>query len=240
MHRQIEVTWFFWCIVGYLVGSIPTGFLILKYSKGVDVRNFGSHSTGATNVLRTGGKKQALATLLIDAIKGIVFTLLATTYSNEPWIFVAIFCCIVGHVYPIWLKFNGGKGVATTAGVFLVLSPWFAVVSIVIWAIVAKLTSVSSLASMALGFSFLVMVLGSYIAEKISLEICLFSIMVLLFLFLTHIENVKRLLHHKEAGVTEKMKESKQLKDEKVIKKQRHFQRLLRPWIARVFRTRSC
>ena len=103
------------CVIGYLIGSIPTGFLILKRMRGIDIRSVGSHSTGATNVLRTCDKKYAFATLMIDALKGAAFAILATNITDSDLMLFPMFICIAGHVYPVWLKFHGGKGVSTAA-----------------------------------------------------------------------------------------------------------------------------
>ncbi|MDR0942364.1 MAG: glycerol-3-phosphate 1-O-acyltransferase PlsY [Holosporales bacterium] len=189
------------CVIGYIVGSIPTGFLLAKFGSGIDLRNFGSHSVGATNVLRTGNKKQAALTLLIDATKGILFSLFVKLFVCNPYALVAVFFCIIGHVYPIWLSFKGGKGVATSAGIFLTLSPGFALVSIIIWALTAKITRVSSLASILLSVSFTVLTLYGYIVGDAKLDVLLFAIGTLFFLLYTHLDNIKRLINKEEEAV---------------------------------------
>ncbi|MDR3224332.1 MAG: glycerol-3-phosphate 1-O-acyltransferase PlsY [Holosporales bacterium] len=190
-------------IIGYLVGTIPTGFVLTKFMSGIDLRACGSHSTGATNVLRTCGKKQALFTLAIDASKGVIFSLLIKLLCDNQYGLVAVFACIVGHAFPIWLKFKGGKGVATSAGIFLTLSPLFACVSIFIWAFIAKVFKVSSVASMALGISFAVLTIYGYFVNSTStkLGVMLFAISALIFLTITHIENIKRLVSGREEHV---------------------------------------
>ena len=186
------------CVAGYLVGSIPSGFLLAKYILGIDLRNFGSNSTGATNVLRAGNKKLAFLTLLFDALKGIIFTLTVQHFFSSQYSLLTVFCCILGHTYPVWLKFKGGKGVATSAGIFLVLSPLYAVISISIWAIVAKVMKISSLASLILSFSFAAMCSYGVLFGETKLEVFVFSILCFLFLLFTHAKNIKRLINHEE------------------------------------------
>ncbi len=189
------------CVIGYFVGSIPTGFLLTKVYGNVDIRNVGSHSTGATNVLRSGHKILALLTLLGDAMKGIIFTLLARIASDDSYFLIAAFCCLLGHVYPIWLRFKGGKGVATSAGIFAVLSPLFALISITIWAILAKFVKISSIASIAMAISFTTMCTYGFVINSIEFSIFLFSIAVLIFLLFTHKENIARIVHKNETTV---------------------------------------
>ncbi|MDR1391007.1 MAG: glycerol-3-phosphate 1-O-acyltransferase PlsY [Holosporales bacterium] len=187
------------CLIGYLVGSIPTGFLLTKLFSGIDLRNFGSNSTGATNVLRTGDKKLALLTMLMDVLKGAILTLSFKLFSHDPYYLFSSFFCIIGHAYSIWLLFKGGKGVATSAGIFLVISPAFAIISITIWAILAKFVKVSSIASISLSFSFVIMCsYGFMFHQNTSFDIFLFSIVCLGFLLLTHSKNIKRIIRGSE------------------------------------------
>jgi glycerol-3-phosphate acyltransferase PlsY len=114
--------------LGYLLGSIPFGFLLVRLRGGGDVRRTGSGGTGATNVTRRAGKWAGLLTLLLDALKGAAAVLLARLLVSgeagaEWWAAVAAVAAVVGHVFPVWLGFKGGKGVATGLGVFLVLAP---------------------------------------------------------------------------------------------------------------------
>ncbi|MDR2598596.1 MAG: glycerol-3-phosphate 1-O-acyltransferase PlsY, partial [Holosporales bacterium] len=134
-------------LIGYIVGSFPTGFILTKLCNGIDIRTCGSGSTGATNVLRSGGKKVALLTLLLDACKGIVVAGGMRIFCDPFDTFASSFFCILGHIFPIWLKFKGGKGVSTSAGVFLVFSPLITLLSLFFWAITARFTKISSIAS---------------------------------------------------------------------------------------------
>ncbi len=190
------------CLIGYLIGSIPTGFLLIKHFNGIDLRDFGSNSTGATNVLRAGDKKLAFFTLFFDALKGIIFTIFIKYFFPDSINLIAVFCCILGHTYPIWLKFKGGKGVATSAGIFLVLSPLYGFISIVVWALVAKLLKISSIASLILSASFVTLCSYGILFSNTKLDVFIFSICCFLFLIFTHLNNIKRLLNKDESQTT--------------------------------------
>jgi glycerol-3-phosphate acyltransferase PlsY len=116
-------------IIAYFLGSIPFGYLIVRASEGADIRQTGSGGTGATNVSRRAGKLAGIGTLLLDAAKGaaailVAICLLGTTYDDLYWwLAIAAVAVLLGHMFPIWLRFRGGKGVATGLGVFLVLAP---------------------------------------------------------------------------------------------------------------------
>lgn len=111
-------------IVAYLIGSIPFGYLIVRTTEGGDIRQTGSGGTGATNVSRRAGKAAGVLTLLLDASKGAAAVLIAQNVSGAEWVTAtAAIAVIVGHIFPVWLGFRGGKGVATGVGVFLVLAP---------------------------------------------------------------------------------------------------------------------
>jgi glycerol-3-phosphate acyltransferase PlsY len=111
-------------IIAYLLGSIPFGYLIVRGKEGADVRTTGSGGTGATNVSRRAGKGAGVLTLVLDALKGAAAVLIAQTLSGNGWVVTAAaIAVIVGHIFPVWLGFRGGKGVATGAGAFLMLMP---------------------------------------------------------------------------------------------------------------------
>ncbi|HEX7332686.1 MAG TPA: glycerol-3-phosphate 1-O-acyltransferase PlsY [Pyrinomonadaceae bacterium] len=111
-------------VIAYLIGSIPFGYLIVRTKSGGDVRQTGSGGTGATNVSRRAGKAAGVLTLLLDAAKGAAAVLIAESFSGSVWVkAAAAIAVIVGHIFPVWLGFRGGKGVATGVGVFLVLAP---------------------------------------------------------------------------------------------------------------------
>jgi len=141
-------------VASYLLGAIPFGFLLAKIFGGADVRKAGSGNIGATNVSRVAGPLAGILTLVFDAAKGSAAVLLAAhlTDNSALWMVVAGFLALIGHCYPIWLNFRGGKGVATAAGVFLVLSPaaMFSALAIFIIVVIAwRFVSLGSLAAAA-------------------------------------------------------------------------------------------
>jgi glycerol-3-phosphate acyltransferase PlsY len=150
-------------IAAYLVGSIPFGLLFTKLFRGGDVRKSGSGNIGATNVARVAGLLPGILTLLFDASKGAAAVWLATRFSNESatWMVMAALAALLGHCFPAWLKFRGGKGVATAAGAFLMLSPLALLGSVVLFILVivfwryVSLGSISAAASMPLLIYFL-------------------------------------------------------------------------------------
>lgn len=172
-------------IVAYLLGSIPFGYLIVRATQGADVRETGSGGTGATNVSRRAGKLAGVVTLLLDALKGLFAILIAKmilgwpsfigsgyggpalTISDERywWVAAAAVTAIVGHVFPFWLKFRGGKGVATGVGVFLALAPISVLLTGIVFLLVVVSTRYVSLASMlaAAAIPFLLLVENRYL-----------------------------------------------------------------------------
>ncbi len=178
------------CLLGYLLGSIPFGLLLTKISGLGDIRGIGSGNIGATNVLRTGRKGLAAATLVLDALKGAAAVLIgrALLYDQDTALLAGL-AAVLGHLFPIWLRFRGGKGVATGLGV-LVAAAWpIGVAACGVWLLVAALARVSSLASLA-AFSFgpfAALVLEEFGVVKLS-----FTIAVLV--FVRHQANIRRLL----------------------------------------------
>ena len=140
-------------IIAYLLGSIPFGYLIVRKKLGADIRRSGSGGTGATNVSRRAGKTAGVITLLLDAFKGSLAVLIARTLLTRPpllvdwWIAAAAIAVIVGHIFPVWLGFRGGKGVATGVGVFLTLAPVAVVCAGVLFVAIVALTRYVSLGS---------------------------------------------------------------------------------------------
>lgn len=134
--------------IGYLLGSIPFGLLLTRLSGKGDVREIGSGNIGATNVLRTGSKALAAATLLLDVLKGSAAVLIAQALFDGAETFAAA-GALVGHLYPVWLRFRGGKGVATFLGVLIPLLPLAAAVYAVVWIALLLVTRISSVAGMA-------------------------------------------------------------------------------------------
>jgi glycerol-3-phosphate acyltransferase PlsY len=138
--------------LAYLLGSIPFGYLLVRLSGGGDVRRTGSGGTGATNVSRRAGKRVGVLTLLLDALKGAAAVLLARALLGAGdgwWVCAAGVAAVLGHVFPVWLRFRGGKGVATGLGVFLVLAPLATLCALAVFVVVVWLWRYVSLGSMA-------------------------------------------------------------------------------------------
>lgn len=134
-------------LAAYFAGSIPFGLLLTRAAGGGDIRDIGSGSVGATNVLRTGKKKIAALTLVLDVFKGSASVLIALQWSQDLAIVAALFA-VIGHCYPVWLGFKGGKGIATAFGVVLAIAWPVGLLAAAVWLIVAILFRVSSLASL--------------------------------------------------------------------------------------------
>ena len=147
-------------LAAYLLGSIPTGFLVGK-ARGIDIRTVGSGNIGATNALRILGKPAGIAVLLADVLKGWLAVVLVTrgvaaafgtqtpAHETDPHQIVAALCAILGHNYTCWLRFKGGKGIATTAGVLMALVPWALVIILSIWIVLCAVTRIVSVGSIA-------------------------------------------------------------------------------------------
>jgi glycerol-3-phosphate acyltransferase PlsY len=134
--------------LGYLLGSIPFGLVLTRMAGLGDVRKIGSGNIGATNVLRTGNKKLAAATLLLDAFKGTAAVLIAYKLFGEEAGILAGFAAFIGHIFPVWIGFKGGKGVATYLGVLLGLAPLMAAMFAIVWIALAFVTRYSSLSAL--------------------------------------------------------------------------------------------
>jgi len=182
-------------VFGYLLGSIPFGLLVTRAAGLGDVRNIGSGNIGATNVLRTGSKKLAALTLLLDALKGTVAVLLARLYAPEAAL-LAGFGAFLGHLFPVWLGFRGGKGVATYLGVLIGLAWQGALVFAVVWLLVAFLARYSSLAALvaAVAVPIALYFLGHHDTA------ILFAIMSVI-IFIKHHANISRLLAGTESRI---------------------------------------
>lgn len=138
---------------GYLLGSIPFGIVITRMMGLGDLRQIGSKSIGATNVLRTGNKGAALATLILDSGKGGIAVLLASAFLSPSVAPLAGLAAFVGHCYPVWLSFRGGKGIATLLGILLALNFWAGLAACATWLAVAVLTRISSVSGMSAAVS---------------------------------------------------------------------------------------
>ena len=156
-------------VYSYLLGSIPFGLIITNIFLGKDIRKIGSGNIGTTNVLRTGKKSLAAATLLFDVLKGY-FSILITYNFFTDLIYLSALICFVGHVYPVWLKFKGGKGVATYLGIILGISFVLGAVFVVVWLLTAIIFRYSSLSSI---FSSMVIFFYSIFTQTLQESNCL-------------------------------------------------------------------
>lgn len=188
-----------WAIIGYLFGSIPFGILLTRMMGLGNLRNIGSGNIGATNVLRTGSKKAAALTLLLDGAKGAVALLLARAYAGEDAVQITALFAMLGHCYPVWLGFRGGKGVATFLGILLALAWPVGVGCCLLWLAAAAITRISSMGGLAAASgSTVLMILLGY-GEALILGIAL-----TLILFLRHRENIRRIRDGVEPRIGQK------------------------------------
>ncbi|WP_421361151.1 glycerol-3-phosphate 1-O-acyltransferase PlsY [Agrobacterium rosae] len=186
-------------VIGYLLGSIPFGLLLTRAAGLGDVRKIGSGNIGATNVLRTGNKKLAAATLLLDALKGTAAVLIANALWGYEASLVAGFFAFIGHLFPVWLGFKGGKGVAVYIGVLLGVAPLMMLAFAAIWIATAFLTKYSSLSALV---AMLVIPVALWILgpEKTALLVTLLSVIS----WYMHRENIQRLLAGTESKIGKK------------------------------------
>jgi acyl phosphate:glycerol-3-phosphate acyltransferase len=187
-------------VAGYLAGSIPWGVVLGRLVLGVDPRTVGSGNIGATNVARAGGKKIGVAVLVLDALKAMVpivvaRALLAGSPRVELWTVAVALAAFIGHLFPVWLGFRGGKGVATGLGIFLVLSPWAAVAGIVTYAAAYGVTRISSVGSLA---GTAVCMLGTFVAYGWTSPISWAGVALAALIVLRHHENIRRLASGEE------------------------------------------
>ncbi|MEA2899550.1 MAG: acyl phosphate:glycerol-3-phosphate acyltransferase [Bradyrhizobium sp.] len=186
-------------VIGYLLGSIPFGLLLTRFAGTPDLRSIGSGSIGATNVLRTGHKGLAAATVLGDGLKGTVAVVTAGAFGGPDAAMLAALAAFLGHLYPVWLGFKGGKGVATYIGILIGLYWPAAVVFCVLWLATAVTTRYSSLS--ALVASFITPIFLWWFGHPALAS--LFAVLTLL-LFYAHRENIKRLQAGTEGRIGEK------------------------------------
>lgn len=181
----------------YIIGSIPSAYIIAKLTKNIDIREYGSGNVGATNVIRVVGKLQGIFVLLIDFLKGFISVyFISNLYLNETWIVeldvlksVAALFVILGHVYTIFLGFKGGKGVATGAGAFIALSPYSALCSIVLFLVSLSITKVVSISSIIASFSLPIFLL----LGKAPYQFIIIGFLASAIIIVKHVPNIKRI-----------------------------------------------
>ena len=179
-------------LFSYLSGSIPFGLIITNFFGNIDVRKIGSGNIGATNVLRTGKKFLALATLVLDILKGYLPVFITMKYYPDL-IQLSSLIVFLGHLFPLWLKFKGGKGVATYVGILFAINIYFGIIFAVLWFITFSISKFSSLSSLVATASIPIYLL---ILSQFD-QVIFFTIMFVL-IFFTHRENIKRLKNKEE------------------------------------------
>ena len=179
-------------IVCYLIGSIPFGFIFTKIFLKKDIREIGSGNIGATNAMRTGSKFIGYTTLIFDISKA-VFPVIYIKFNFPELLYITSLCIFLGHVFPVWLNFKGGKGVATSVGILFALNIYFGLIFIITWFITFASTKFSSLSSLLASVSIPIYLL---ILSQFD-QVIFFTIMFIL-IFFTHRENIKRLINKEE------------------------------------------
>jgi glycerol-3-phosphate acyltransferase PlsY len=179
-------------LVSYLFGSIPFGYLFTKILLKKDIRNVGSGNIGATNVLRTGNKSLGYLTLVLDIAKAVM-PVIYIKLNYPDLVYISALCAFLGHLFPIWLKFKGGKGVATLFGILISINIYYALIFGIVWILtflISKYSSLSSLfASISIPIYLLIIDQGNII----------FFIIMFVLIFYTHRENIKRLINKEES-----------------------------------------
>ena len=187
-------------IIFYVIGSFPFALIITKLSGFGDIRNIGSGNVGATNVLRTGNRFLAFTVLCLDIFKGFLPFLILQLYFEDISLLSKILLChftILGHIYPVWLNFKGGKGVATYIGFLFGLNPYIALSFLLVWLVIALISKYSSLGSL-IG----ILVAPAYfIFINFNFYILIFFIYLTFIIYFKHTENVKRLINKTESKI---------------------------------------
>ena len=180
-------------IISYLMGSIPFGFILTKIFLKKDIREIGSGNIGATNALRTGNKLIGYSTLLLDVMKAIL-PVLYVKVNHPELIYIASLCAFLGHVFPVWLKFKGGKGVATYVGILFTINILLGFIFCVSWLLIFLISKYSSLSSLIGSLTIPV-----YIFFNDQMSNALFFGIMFVLIFYTHRENIKRLKNKEES-----------------------------------------
>ena len=180
-------------IISYLLGSIPFGFLLTRIFLKKDIREIGSGNIGATNALRTGNKSIGYATLILDIVKAVIPVIFVKVYFIE-YLYIASLSVFLGHVFPVWLKFKGGKGVATYVGILCCIDIYLGVAFGILWFTTFLIFKYSSLSSLIGSLS--IPIINFFILKS---DVIFFFIIMFVLIFYTHRENIKRLLNHNES-----------------------------------------
>ena len=178
-------------LISYLFGSIPFGYIFTKLLLKKDIRDVGSGNIGATNVLRTGNKSLGYLTLVLDIAKAVV-PVIYIKFNYPDLVYISALCAFLGHLFPAWLKFKGGKGVATFVGILISINIYYAVVFGIVWILTFLISKYSSLSSLFASISIPIYLL---IVDKGN---TIFFIIMFVLIFYTHRENIKRLINKEE------------------------------------------
>ena len=190
--------------LGYVFGSFPSGYLAGRIAKGIDIRTLGSGSTGATNVLRHIGKRAAITVFLLDVFKGIIPILLAKfLLLNDSWQVAIGLSALIGHIWPVWLNWRGGKAVATGLGIFLGLSWQVGLATLGIFILMITLFRIVSLASVSAALSLPLIMFISFKTSSISIPFLVISVLAMTLVIWRHRENILRLLKREEPKIGE-------------------------------------
>ena len=190
--------------LGYLFGSFPSGYLAGRITKGVDIRSLGSGSTGATNVLRHIGKRAAITVFLIDVFKGILSILVAKYFllnDSDSWQVAIGLSTLIGHIWPVWLNWRGGKAVATGLGIFLGISWQVGLATLGIFILTITLFRIVSLASITAAFALPFIMFLSFESSSISIPFLVISLLATTLVIWRHRENIARLIRGKEPKI---------------------------------------
>jgi glycerol-3-phosphate acyltransferase PlsY len=186
--------------LSYLLGAVPFGLIFTKALSRVDIRTVGSGNIGATNVLRAAGKKAAVLTLLADAVKGYLPVLIVNAlFHDDPLTMLAGAAAILGHNFPVYLKFKGGKGVATGYGIMLAVSPWIGLACLLAWLVAAYLWRYSSLSALVSFALYPLLTFAAALPDSRPEE--LLSLFLFGLIYYRHRENIKRLLAGAESKI---------------------------------------
>ena len=179
-------------IISYLMGSIPFGFVLTKIFLKKDIREIGSGNIGATNAIRTGNKVIGYSTLFLDILKAVTPVIYVKVFFQD-FLYIASLCTFLGHVFPIWLKFKGGKGVAAYVGILFAINLYFGVIFIITWFITFFISKYSSLSSLVGAAS-----IPIYLLILTQFDQVIFFTIMFVMIFYTHRENIKRLKNKEE------------------------------------------
>lgn len=198
-------------VVAYLLGSIPTAVWVGKYFYNIDVREHGSGNAGATNVFRVLGKKAGIPVLIIDVLKGLFATLLASyaPLANNSFELINFQLCLgavalIGHIFPVFASFRGGKGIATLLGIIIAIVPSAAMLAILVFILVLVSSKIVSLSSMIAAIAFPIIII--FIQKTNEMSLITFSLLISIIVIITHRKNIVRILKKEEGKISFKSK----------------------------------